>query len=92
MKRSKFTELRSRVEYIQRYLDELHEIIKEEELTDNINTKEVGDDTVLLGGSTVNDMDEYEEYSICENNKSCIKLKVVGITALIVIVVYILCQ
>jgi hypothetical protein len=92
MKRSKFTELRARVEYIQSSLDELHEIIKEEELVDNINTKEVGGDAAVLSGSTVNNIEEYDEYSVCENKPFCINLKVVGITALTLIVVYLLSQ
>lgn len=60
MKENKFTEIRNRTAYIHNLLDELEVVIKEAELTDDINTKREAGEEIRMVDATVNDLEEYE--------------------------------
>lgn len=94
MERSKFAEIRSKVAYIQELLDDLEVKIKEAELADDINRKVEVSESVLLVGTTVTDVDEYDKYAVdnCKEISACQAwtpvLCVVGIAALVISLVF----
>lgn len=93
MKPNKFTEIKNRLAYIQDLLDEAVEIIKEAELSENINRGVEVSTSVLLAGGTASDLDEYEGYCM-ENTRKCWKaffpaICVVGILLLLALIPFI---
>ena len=91
MKNNKFTEIRNRAAYIQDLHNELAEAIKEAELTDNINTKQVVDGENHMVDATVNDLEEYELYEKeCKSN--CLTKIIIGVAVGLVVLVYFLYQ
>jgi hypothetical protein len=90
MERNKFAEIRNKLTYIQKCLDNLHEEIKEAELADDINRKVEVDESVLLVGTAVSDVEHCDGYEVEE--MPCRRWSVViviGITALIISLTYI---
>ena len=92
MERNKFAEIRNKLTYIQKCLDNLHEEIKEAELADDINRKVEVDESVLLVGTAVSDIEHCDGYEV-EEMTSCRVwipvLCVIGISALIISLMYI---
>lgn len=88
--KSKITEIKNRVAHIQDLLVDLSEVIKEVEVDDVINTSKAQqkrfEDGVFLAGSTVNELEDYEEEVEC---KSYCVHKAIGVAAVILLAVYI---
>ena len=87
MKKNKFTEIRNRAAYIRDLLGELEEVIKEAELTDDINTKRTVDEGNRMVDATVNDLDEYDlDDEKCKPD--CVTKMIFGVGIGILILVY----
>lgn len=87
MKNNKLTEIKNRIVLIHNLVDELENVIKEAELTEVLNTSNNGKKTLnevpVLTGSTVNDLDDYEEL---EERKTHCYMPIFGATVLILVI------
>lgn len=87
MKKNKFTEIRNRAAYIHDLLVELEEVIKDAELTDDINTKRIVDEGNHMVDATVNDLEGYDlDDERCKPD--CVTKIICGVGIGILIVVY----
>ncbi len=93
---NEISEIKNKITYARNVLSELEEELTEIELTDVLNTDK-GDfdqfqNEMVLSGSTVNDMDGYDEYREC-GTKCLLKVKVIGICSIsLLLIVFLLCQ
>ena len=94
MERSKLTEIKNKIDYIQDLLDSFQDAVREAELTDNINRKVEVSESARLVGTAVTDVDEYERYAIenCKETTACQAwmpvICVIGIAGLLISLIF----
>ncbi len=93
MKKNKFEKIKNRTAYIRDLVIELENTIKEAELAETINTTKEGrktlNDVPFMAGSTVNDLEGYDETIECKTH--CFA-KYLICTTLVLTIVYLLAQ
>ena len=93
MNKKKLAEIKNRTAYIHDLVVELENVIKEVELAETINTAKEGrktlNDAPFMAGSTVNELDDYDEMTECKNH--CFAKYLAG-AIVVLTIVYLLAQ